>query len=79
MTDSLALRSKRIAAAISATMLAATARVNRSRLSHIEHGYIQPTEDEFLRLTNTLEQLISAKSAVQKAAAAVGWPLGEIR
>lgn len=30
------------------------------------------------RLPNAPEQLIDANAAVQKAAAAVGWPLGEM-
>jgi transcriptional regulator with XRE-family HTH domain len=59
------LRSKRVAA---------KAGVNRSRLSNIERGYIQPTEEEMNRLDASLEQLISAKAVIQQAAASVGWP-----
>jgi transcriptional regulator with XRE-family HTH domain len=73
------LRSKRVAAEIPATLLAAKAGVNRSRLSNLERGYAQPTEEELQRLTNALEQLIAAKASIQKTAAAVGWPLGEAR
>jgi len=73
------LRSKRVAAEIPATLLAAKARVNRSRLSNLERGYVQPTEEELQRLTGALEQLIDAKAAIHKTAAAVGWPLGEVR
>jgi transcriptional regulator with XRE-family HTH domain len=71
-----ALRSERIAAEIPATLLAAKARVNRCRLSNIERGYVQPTEEELQRLTAALDDLINAKSAVDRAAASVGWPLG---
>ena len=70
-----ALRSKRVAAEIPATMLASTAKVNRSRLSLIECGYVEPTGEELNRLSVALQQLISAKSRVQETAAEVGWPL----
>jgi predicted transcriptional regulator len=79
MTTPHELRSKRVAAEISATLLAAKARVNRCRLSGLERGYAQATEEELQRLTRSLEQLIEAKAAIQKTAAAVGWPLGEVR
>ena len=55
------------------------ARINRSRLSGIERGYVQPTDEELQRLTSAVDQLIDAKAAIQKTAAAVGWPLGEVR
>ena len=68
------LRSKRVAAEIPATLLAGKAGVNRSRLSGMEHGHVQPTREELQRLCNSLEQLISAKDVILKAAASVGWP-----
>jgi hypothetical protein len=70
------LRSKRITAEIPATLLAARARVNRSRLSNLERGYLQPTEEELQRLSVALDQLIQAKSAIDRVAASVGWPTG---
>jgi predicted transcriptional regulator len=70
------LRSKRVAAEISATILAANAKINRSRLSNIERGYIQTTEEELQQLNTVLEDLIKAKSVVDRVAASVGWPLG---
>jgi transcriptional regulator with XRE-family HTH domain len=73
------LRAARIAGEIPATMLAAKARVNRSRLSNFERGYAQPTEEELQRLASALKHLIEAKAAIQKTAATVGWPLGEVR
>lgn len=69
------LRSKRIAAEIPATLLAVRASVNRSRLSGLECGHIQATEDELTRLRAALEQLIHAKSVIEQAAASVGWPM----
>ncbi len=79
MTTPHELRSKCVAAEIPATLLAAKARVNRSRLSNLERGYAQPTEEELQRLTSALERLIDANAAIQKTAAAVGWPLVEVR
>ena len=76
MTTPQELRSKRVAAEISATLLAAKARVNRSRLSNLERGYSHPTEAELQRLTRALEELIDAKAAIREAAASVGWPMG---
>jgi predicted transcriptional regulator len=69
------LRSKRVAAEIPATLLATKAKVNRSRLSSIERGYVQPTQGELQRLHDSLEELISAKAVIQQAAASVGWPV----
>jgi predicted transcriptional regulator len=71
------LRSKRIAADISTTVLAVNAKINRTRLSHIERGYVQPTEQELQRLTAALETLIKTKSSVDHFAASVGWPVGK--
>jgi transcriptional regulator with XRE-family HTH domain len=73
------LRSKRVAAEISASLLAATAKVNRTRLSQIERGYIQPTDDEIRRLEAALQRLIRAKAAIQEAASTHGWPLEDLR
>jgi hypothetical protein len=73
------LRSKRLAAEIPATVLAANAKINRSRLSNIERGYVQATDEELERLVATLDSLIEAKSAVDRVAASVGWPIGARR
>ena len=79
MTSTQALRSKRVIAEIPATLLAAKARVNRSRLSNIERGYVQPTEEEMQRLSTALDELIQAKSVLDRVAASMGWPLGARR
>lgn len=70
------LRSRRIAAEIPATLLAARAKVNRSRLSNLERGYSEATDKELQRLNAALEQLILAKSAIDHVAASFGWPSG---
>jgi DNA-binding transcriptional regulator YiaG len=71
------LHSKRIAAEIPATVLARTAKVNRSRLSNIERGYVQPTDQELCLLRTALEDLIKAKSVIDQLTASVGWPVGK--
>ena len=76
MKNTYELRSARVAAEIPATLLAAKAEINRSRLSAIERGYIPATDDELNRLNQALEQLLKAKSVIQQAAASVGWPQG---
>jgi transcriptional regulator with XRE-family HTH domain len=79
MTTPKELRSKRAAAEIPATILAIRAKINRSRLSGIERGYVQPSQDELQRLSAALDQLIAAKSLIDKVAASVGWPTGACR
>lgn len=79
MMNTQTIRCTRLAAEISASLLAARARVNRTRFSQIERGYVEPTREELQRLTDALEQLIRAKAIVQDAAASVGWPLGGVR
>jgi len=76
MMNAQTIRSTRVAAEISASLLAAKANINRTRLSQIERRYVQPKEDELLRLSRALEQLIHAKSVVRDAVASVGWPIG---
>ena len=68
------LRSKRRATEIPAIVLAAKAHINRSRLSGIECGRFEPTQDELERLSIALEQLVQAKLLIQQAACSAGWP-----
>lgn len=70
------LRLKRRAEDISATLLASKAKINRTRLSFIECGHIQPSEDELQRLSAALDELITAKYKVRQVAEEVGWPVG---
>lgn len=72
------LRSHRVAAEIPATLLAAKAGINRSRLSILEHGYSQATEDEMRKLCAAFEQLLHAKAVIRKAEASVGWPMAAV-
>ena len=74
MMPAQSLRTRRKSSDITATLVALKARVNRSRLSGIERGYIQPTDEEMERLQTALDQLIQAKAAIQKTATDQGWP-----
>jgi transcriptional regulator with XRE-family HTH domain len=67
-------RAKRITEEISAVTVAKKANVDRSRLSLIETGHRDPTEDEMRRLAAALNFLLEAKAVVRKAAIAAGWP-----
>lgn len=76
--DAKQLRASRLAAGISATMLAARAQCDRARLSHIENGYVQPTGREIDHLHEVLNKLIDAKRRVAAAAVEYGWPVSAI-
>ena len=68
------LRQRRTAAQIAGKLLCLRARIDRSRLSHIERGYLNPSDDELARITQALEHLIDAKQEIEKTAERVGWP-----
>ncbi len=70
------LKSKRLAAGISGSVLCAKAGISRSRLSLIERGYTMPPPQELERLDAALDELIKVKSVIERVAASVGWPLG---
>ena len=71
-----ALRSKKLSEEISGTLLARKAGIDRSRVSFMECGHLQPTAEELQRLSVALEQLIAAKHKVNQVAVEVGWPVG---
>jgi transcriptional regulator with XRE-family HTH domain len=71
-------RLKRITEEIPAITVAGKANIDRTRLSFIENGHVDPTEDEMRRLVGALNLLIEAKSAIRKAAVAAGWPGTEV-
>ncbi len=70
-----ALRSQRVSAEIPAILLARHAGIDRSRLSQIERGHVQPTNEELQRLNDTLNVLIAARQRVREVAEQVGWPV----
>jgi hypothetical protein len=71
------LRSKRIAAEIPAIRVARQANMDRTRLSFIENGHVEPTENELRQIEAALARLIQAKDAIREAAKAAGWPDAE--
>lgn len=72
------LKQKRVTAGIAGRLLCARAKMDRSRLSNIERGYIQPSEAELARIAAALEGLIQAKEEVAAAAVRVGWPVSAL-
>ncbi len=72
------LKSKRIAAGIAGHVLCKKLAIARSRLSNIERGYATATTEDFARMDAALDELIRAKIVIQKTAAALGWPVGEV-
>jgi transcriptional regulator with XRE-family HTH domain len=70
------LKTKRVVAGISGSVLCAKAGLSRSRLSLIERGYVNPAPEELARINTALDQLIEAKSVIERVAASVGWPTG---
>lgn len=69
------LRRLRVSAEIPATLLSARSGVERSRLSAIERGYVQPSEKEVTQIQQALTTLEKARRRVATVAAEVGWPL----
>jgi len=70
------LKTKRLLAGISGSVLCAKIGLSRSRLSLIERGYVKPAAEELARISTALDQLIEAKFVIERVAASVGWPSG---
>jgi hypothetical protein len=70
------LRAKRTAAGIPGRILCNRCGIARSRLSDIERGYVIPSPADLARIYAALEDLIQAKSFIDRVAASVGWPTG---
>jgi transcriptional regulator with XRE-family HTH domain len=79
MIDAAKLKARRSTAGIAGSILCKKLGMARSRLSDIERGYVTPSPDELARMDAALDDLIRAKCVLQKTAAALGWPLGEVR
>lgn len=72
------IREKRVIAGIAGRLLCARAKIDRGRLSHIERGYVEPSDAELARIENALDELVRAKRALAKTAARLGWPLSAL-
>jgi transcriptional regulator with XRE-family HTH domain len=69
------LKSKRIAAGIAGHILCKKLTIARSRLSDIERDYVTASPEDLARINTALDDLIRAKTAIQKTAAEFGWPV----
>jgi transcriptional regulator with XRE-family HTH domain len=79
MIDAEKLRAKRAAAGIPGNILCQKVGIARSRLSDIEREYVIPSPQELERIDKALDELIQAKSFIDRVAASVGWPSGSLR
>jgi transcriptional regulator with XRE-family HTH domain len=69
------VRSKRLAAGISAEIVAIRSGIDRARVSRIERELITASPGELQRIDASLDQLIEAKRRVETYAASVGCPV----
>jgi transcriptional regulator with XRE-family HTH domain len=76
MIDARTLRKKRTTAGIAGTIVCNKMGIARSRLSDIERGYVTVSPEELVRIDRALDELIDAKSFIDRVAASVGWPSG---
>jgi len=75
MINGATIKSKRVTADIAGIVLCKKIGKGRSYLSDLERGYATATPEEFAEINAALDELIRAKSMIQKAAAAAGWPV----
>jgi transcriptional regulator with XRE-family HTH domain len=76
MINAATIKAKRTAAGIAGNIICKHIRMARSRLSDIERGYVTPSPEELSRIDGALDELIAAKSFLDRVAASVGWPSG---
>jgi transcriptional regulator with XRE-family HTH domain len=69
------IRSERAKAGISVDLLAMRAGIERTRVTRIELGYVEPRPEEAERLRAALDDLADAREKVAAVAAEVGWPM----
>jgi ribosome-binding protein aMBF1 (putative translation factor) len=68
------IRTKRLTAGITSTLLARHAEMDRSKLSHIERGYLDASPQELRKLERALNELVRRKKRVDAYAQRCGWP-----
>jgi transcriptional regulator with XRE-family HTH domain len=74
MVTGKSLRTKRVPAGISGQVLCAKLGIGRNRLSLIENGYVTLTRETLADIDEALNELIAAKSVIERTAQSVGWP-----
>jgi transcriptional regulator with XRE-family HTH domain len=73
------LRLTRISHEIPQIQLAVRAGMDRTRLSMLENGHVQPTDEYLTRLTTALDSLIQERRQLTKLAADAGLSLTGVR
>ena len=76
MIDASILKAKRSSVGIAGNVLCKKIGIARSRLSDIERGYATASPKELARLNTALDELIQAKSVIDRVATSLGWPMG---
>ena len=69
------LRNLRLMVGLSGRLICNQSGVERSRLSDIERGYVEPKPPELARIEKAISDLTRAKERVAVLAAEVGWPM----
>lgn len=72
------LKRRRVIGGIPGKLLCDRAKIDRGRLSHIERGYVRPSDGELARLNSALSELLEAKQKVTATAVECGWPVSSI-
>jgi transcriptional regulator with XRE-family HTH domain len=63
---------------IAGHLVCGRAGVSRSRLSDIERGYVQPSQNELARIERALRELYRAKQKLAATATECGWPVSAL-
>jgi|HubBroStandDraft_6_1064221.scaffolds.fasta_scaffold303416_3 transcriptional regulator with XRE-family HTH domain len=74
-----ALRAKRAVAGVPGAAISIRTGIPRSRLSHIERGYLVPTADEVQRIESAIDEIIRTKHHLTKLADEAGLSLAGVR
>lgn len=69
------LRHLRQEAGLPGRLVCSQCGIERSRLSDIERGYVEPSPDEFRLIESAIRALAAARQKVAEFAATVGWPM----
>ena len=69
------LKSKRMAAGISGSLICQQTRMSRSRLSDIERGYVIPDSEELARIENVISEIVQNREKLVRLATKAGVPL----
>jgi len=67
-----------VQAGLPARLVAPRAHLSCSRLSDVERGYLVASNDELVRISCAIDELLAARKEVIAVAERVGWPMGAV-